>query len=69
MYVIRLQVTEGTNEGDQIGRPYITMTSTRLWHPAVLVKTRVWLGCSVLQAHKTLVEVQTNAGYISAKHT
>ena len=23
------------------------MTSTRLWRPAVLVKTRVWLGCSV----------------------
>ena len=28
------------------------MTSTRLWRPAVLVKTRVWLGCSVSPAHK-----------------
>ena len=29
------------------------MTLTRLWCPAVLVKTRVWMGSSVLQAHKT----------------
>ena len=29
------------------------MTSTRLWCPAVLVRTRVWLGCSVSRAHKT----------------
>ena len=25
------------------GRPWTTMTSTRLWRPAVLVKTRVYL--------------------------
>ena len=30
-----------------------SMTLTRLWCPAVLVKTRVWMGSSVLQAHKT----------------
>ena len=35
------------------GRPQITMTLSRLWCPAVLVKTRVWMGRSVLQAHKT----------------
>ena len=29
------------------------MTSTRLWCPAVLVKTRVWMGCSFSRAHKT----------------
>ena len=29
------------------------MTSSRLWRPAVLVKTRVWMGCSVSRAHKT----------------
>ena len=29
------------------------MTLTRLWCPAVLVKKRVWMGSSVLQAHKT----------------
>ena len=28
------------------------MTSTRLWRPAVLVKTGVWVGCSVSPAHK-----------------
>ena len=32
------------------GRPSITMTSTRLWRPAVLVKTRGWVGCSVSRA-------------------
>ena len=37
----------------QDGRPQITMTSTRLWRPAILVKTRVWVGCSVSWAHKT----------------
>ena len=26
------------------GRPQVTTTSTRLWRPAVLVKTRVWVG-------------------------
>ena len=35
------------------GRPQITMTLSRLWCPAVLVKTSVWMGSSVLQAHKT----------------
>ena len=34
-------------------RPLKTTTSTRLWRPAVLVKTRVWVGCSVSRAHKT----------------
>ena len=29
------------------------MTSTRLWYPAVLVKTRDWVECSVSRAHKT----------------
>jgi len=29
------------------------MTSTRLWLPAVLVKTRDWVECSVSRAHKT----------------
>ena len=30
-----------------------TFTSTRLWHSAVLVKTRIWVkGCSVSRAHK-----------------
>ena len=30
-----------------------TLTSTRLWHSAVLVKTRIWVkGCSVSRAHK-----------------
>ena len=29
------------------------MTSTRLWRPAVLVKTRVCVGCSLSRAHKT----------------
>ena len=33
------------------GRPQMTLI--RLWCPAVLVKTRVWMGSSVLQAHKT----------------
>ena len=36
-----------------LGRPEITTASTRLWRPAVLVKTRVWVGCSVSRAHKT----------------
>ena len=27
--------------------------SPRVWRPAVLVKTRVWVGCSVSRAHKT----------------
>ena len=27
--------------------------SPRLWRPAVLVKKRVWVGCSVSRAHKT----------------
>ena len=35
------------------GRPWVTMTSTRLWRPVVLVKTRVWVGCSVSPSHKT----------------
>ena len=35
------------------GRPQTTMTLTSLRCPAVLVKTRVWMGSSVLQAHKT----------------
>ena len=26
--------------------------SSRIWHPAVLVKTRVWVGCTVLRAQK-----------------
>ena len=29
------------------------MTSTRLWHPAVLVKTRDWVECSVSRGRKT----------------
>ena len=35
------------------GRPQITMTLSRLWCPAVSVKTGVWMGSSVLQSHKT----------------
>ena len=37
------------------GRPQITMTTTRFASslPAVLVKTRVWVGCTVSRAHKT----------------
>ena len=35
------------------GRSQITVALSKLWCPAVLVKTRVWMGSSVLQAHKT----------------
>ena len=34
------------------GRPQITMTLTRLWCPACVSEKRVWMGSSVLQAHK-----------------
>ena len=37
---------------EKIVRPQIT-TITRLWRPTVLVKTRVWLGCTVSRSHKT----------------
>ena len=29
------------------------MTPIRFWRPAVLVKTKFWVGCSVSRAHKT----------------
>ena len=51
----RLSVGHGTSkkrESWRQARSAITMTSTRLWRPAVLVKTRVWVGCSVSPAHK-----------------
>ena len=39
--------TSKKRESWRQARSAITMTSTRLWRPAVLVKTRVWVGCSV----------------------
>ena len=46
-------LSDGLGESAFKGRPQITITLTRLWCPAVLVKTSVWMGSSVLQAHKT----------------
>ena len=54
--LLRLSVGHGTSkkrESWRQARSAITMISARLWRPAVLVKTRVWVGCLVSRSHKT----------------
>ena len=53
--LLRLSVGHGTSkkrESWRQARSAITMISARLRRPAVLVKTRVWVGCLVSRSHK-----------------
>ena len=43
---------QNLRQGGKSGGCGYRRRSSRIWHPAVLVKTRVWVGCTVSRAQK-----------------
>ena len=46
---------QNLRQGGKSGGCGYRRRSSRIWHPAVLVKTRVWVGCTVLRAQKNTI--------------